>query len=150
MNYLSPDKVFLFLVNSSGAIALFVWLVISVSQLRTRRKLEASGQELELKMWFFPYLTYATIAAIIALCIGMLTLDSTRSQMIVSLGLAAILVGIGLYRYRNHKDTDARSCPSPRALPHPDTNVPICEILRCPSIGHGQRNRREHSRWGQS
>ena len=107
MNYLSPDKVFLFLVNSSGAIALFVWLVISVSQLRTRRKLEASGQELELKMWFFPYLTYATIAAIIALCIGMLTLDSTRSQMIVSLGLAAILVGIGLYRYRNHKDTDA-------------------------------------------
>ncbi len=78
-----------------------------MSQLRTRRKLEASGQELELKMWFFPYLTYATIAAIIALCIGMLTLDSTRSQMIVSLGLAAILVGIGLYRYRNHKDTDA-------------------------------------------
>ena len=27
--------------------------------------------------------------------------------MIVSLGLAAILGGIGLYRYRNHKDTDA-------------------------------------------
>ena len=119
MNYLSPDKVFLFLVNSSGAIALFVWLVISVSQLRTRRKLEASGQELELKMWFFPYLTYATIAAIIALCIGMLTLDSTRSQMIVSLGLAAILVGIGLYRYRNHKDTDAEVVPVAESAPTP-------------------------------
>ncbi|WGV49911.2 amino acid permease [Rhodococcus erythropolis] len=125
MNYLSPDKVFLFLVNSSGAIALFVWLVISVSQLRTRRKLEASGQELELKMWFFPYLTYATIAAIIALCIGMLTLDSTRSQMIVSLGLAAILVGIGLYRYRNHKEAedaegaDAEVVPVSESAPTP-------------------------------
>ena len=28
-SYLSPDTVFLFLVNSSGAIALFVWLVIA-------------------------------------------------------------------------------------------------------------------------
>lgn len=100
-------------------------------------------------MWFFPYLTYATIAAIIALCIGMLTLDSTRSQMIVSLGLAAILVGIGSTATGTTKTPTPtpRSRPSPRALPHPDTNVPICEILRCPSIGHGQRNRREHSRW---
>lgn len=37
LNYLYPDTVFLFLVNSSGAIALFVWLAISVSQLRMRR-----------------------------------------------------------------------------------------------------------------
>ncbi len=32
-NYEFPDSVFLFLVNSSGAVALFVWLVICFSQL---------------------------------------------------------------------------------------------------------------------
>ncbi|HEY0358747.1 MAG TPA: amino acid permease, partial [Mycobacteriales bacterium] len=41
LNYVSPDRAFLFLLNSSGAIALFVWLVIAVSQLRLRRRLEA-------------------------------------------------------------------------------------------------------------
>ena len=35
-NYLWPDTVFQFLLNSSGAIALFVWLVICFSQLRMR------------------------------------------------------------------------------------------------------------------
>ena len=37
ISYLSPDTVFLFLVNSSGAIALFVYLLIAVSELRMRR-----------------------------------------------------------------------------------------------------------------
>ncbi|WP_055543057.1 amino acid permease, partial [Streptomyces neyagawaensis] len=36
-NYFFPEGVFLFLVNSSGAVALFVWLVICFSQLRMRR-----------------------------------------------------------------------------------------------------------------
>ena len=39
LNYAAPDTVFLFLVNTSGAIALFVWLVISVSQLILRRRM---------------------------------------------------------------------------------------------------------------
>jgi GABA permease len=100
LNYISPDRVFLFLVNSSGAIALFVWLVISVSQLKMRRQLEREGRTLELKMWLFPYLTWLTIVSIVALCIGMVVLPETRSQMYVSLALAAIVIGIGVYRYR--------------------------------------------------
>ena len=41
-----PDTVFLFLLNSSGAVALFVWLVICFSQLRMRRIIqrEAPGE----------------------------------------------------------------------------------------------------------
>ena len=38
--YISPETVFLFLVNSSGAVALFVYLLIAVAQLRMRRQLE--------------------------------------------------------------------------------------------------------------
>jgi GABA permease len=51
-NVISPDKVFLFLLNSSGAVALFVYLLICVSQLVMRRKLEREDPErLKVRMW---------------------------------------------------------------------------------------------------
>ena len=100
LNYIAPDTVFLFLVNTSGAIALFVWLVIAVSQLILRRRMGAAAQELQLKMWLFPYLTWAAIVSIVALLIGMVILESTRESLLLSLALAAVVVGIGLLRYR--------------------------------------------------
>lgn len=58
MSYVSPEGVFLFLVNASGAIILLVYLAIAISQLRMRRKLERENPEvLKVKMWLFPYLT---------------------------------------------------------------------------------------------
>ena len=36
--YVSPDTVFLFLLNSSGAVILFVYLLIAISQLVLRRR----------------------------------------------------------------------------------------------------------------
>ena len=36
--YVSPDTVFLFLLNSSGAVILFVYLLITVSQFILRRR----------------------------------------------------------------------------------------------------------------
>ncbi len=41
VNYYAPAKVFKFLIDSSGAIALLVYLVIAVSQLRMRKILLA-------------------------------------------------------------------------------------------------------------
>ena len=41
--YVSPDTVFLFLLNSSGAIILFVYLMIAISQLVLRPKIPRSG-----------------------------------------------------------------------------------------------------------
>ncbi|MFE7423147.1 amino acid permease [Rhodococcus sp. NPDC057529] len=118
LNYLYPDTVFLFLVNSSGAIVLFVWLVISVSQLRMRRRLEASGTRLELKMWLFPYLTWLTILAIVGLCIGMVVLPGTRSQMFLSLALAGTVIAVGVYLNRRRGPADARTVDDePSAAP---------------------------------
>ena len=115
LNYLYPETVFLFLVNSSGAIALFVWLVIAASQLRMRRSLEAQGRELSPKMWLFPYLTWVTIAAIVALCVGMVALESTRSQMLTSSALAAVVIGVGIYRQRR------------RPAPSAETNAEVAD-----------------------
>jgi len=100
LNYIWPDTVFLFLVNTSGAIALFVWLVIACSQLVLRRRADIAGTELPIRMWLFPYLTWASIVAIVGLIIGMVFVESTRESLFLSVGLAAVVVGIGVFRYR--------------------------------------------------
>ncbi|MCY7781944.1 MULTISPECIES: GABA permease [unclassified Bacillus (in: firmicutes)] len=96
MNYFSPDTVFLFLVNSSGAIALLVYLVIAVSQLRMRKKLEKTNPEaLKIKMWLFPFLTYLTIIAICGILVSMAFIDSMRDELL----LTGVITGIVLISY---------------------------------------------------
>jgi GABA permease len=45
MSHVSPDKIFYFVINSAGAVALFVYAIIAGSQVRMRRKLEAESPE---------------------------------------------------------------------------------------------------------
>lgn len=111
LNYLSPDTVFLFLVNSSGAVAIFVWLAIAVSQLRMRRQLEQqTPEQLTLRMWGYPYLTWVTIVGMVALLVGMLFDADARSQLLLSLLVAAVVVAVGVVRGR-------RSAPRPVTVP---------------------------------
>ncbi|NEE41821.1 amino acid permease, partial [Streptomyces sp. SID7982] len=104
-NYQWPDTVFQFLLNSSGAVALFVWLVICFTQLRMRGIiLRETPGKLVVRMWLFPYLTWATIAAISFILVYMLTDDTAREQVVLSLLVAALVVGISLVReMRNRK-----------------------------------------------
>lgn len=60
----------------------------------------AADKDLELKMWFFPYLTWLAIVSIAALLVGMVILESTRESLLLSVALAAVVVGIGVWRYR--------------------------------------------------
>ncbi|WP_380283820.1 amino acid permease [Kitasatospora purpeofusca] len=92
-NYTSPDTVFAFLLNSSGAVALFVWLVICFSQLRMRRILEHECPErLTVRMWLYPYLTWAAIGMIGFVVAYMFTDADGRKQMYLSLVAAAIVL----------------------------------------------------------
>ena len=105
-NYLSPDTVFLFLVNSSGATALLVWLVIAFSQLRLRKKLEQTEpQRLTLKMWGYPYLTWATIVGISGVLIGMAFDPDSLIQLVLTGVVAAGLVIVGLIHQRKASPT---------------------------------------------
>ena len=67
MSYVSPDRVFAFLVNSYGTVAIFVYVLIAAAQLRLRRRLETEAPErLRLKMWGYPYLSWFAIVAMVA------------------------------------------------------------------------------------
>ena len=97
-NYLLPEKIFGYLLASSGAIALFVYLAIALSQLRMRRQLDDEGTRPAVRMWLYPGLTYATITFIVAVLVLMLVQEGHRLELGLSLALAAVILAIGISR----------------------------------------------------
>ncbi len=90
--YISPDTVFLFLLNSSGAVILFVYLLIALSQLVLRRR--TPDDQLTVKMWLFPALTILTAVGIVAVLVQMAFNSDTRSQLLLSLLSWGVVIGL--------------------------------------------------------
>jgi GABA permease len=68
----APQVVFDFLVSSSGAVIVFVYMTICVAQINLRRRRERAGlPKPPVNMWLFPYLSYAAIAGMAAVLIAM-------------------------------------------------------------------------------
>jgi AAT family amino acid transporter/GABA permease len=83
--------VFLFLVNASGAVMLFVYLATALAQIRIRRRIESTEPErLTLKMWLFPWLSYAVVAAIVGVLVAMGAASALRPQLMASLASLAV------------------------------------------------------------
>jgi GABA permease len=85
---ISPTLVFLFLINTSGAIILFIYMLIAAGQIRMRQGIEASGEKLRLKMWLFPWLSYAVIGGIA----GVLALMAVTPGQLIQVALSALSV----------------------------------------------------------
>ena len=93
--YVSPDKVFTFLLNSSGAVILFVYLLIAVSEFVLRRR--TPDDQLTVKMWGFPVLTILAAVGIVAVLAQLGFKSDTRSQLLLSLlswGVVLVLYAI--------------------------------------------------------
>jgi GABA permease len=98
----SPNFVFLFLINTSGAIILFIYMIVAFGQIRLRRDLERQGVALPLKMWLFPYLSWAVIGGILLALALMAFEPDLRTQLIWS-GLSAAIVGAAYLIHRRSK-----------------------------------------------
>ena len=75
-NYVLPEKLFGYLLATTGAVALFVYLVIAISQIALRRRATTPSP---LQMWFFPWATYAVIAFIVFVIVAMIV-DPSSAQ----------------------------------------------------------------------
>jgi L-asparagine transporter-like permease len=97
---LSPSGVFAFLVNASGALIVFVYIAIAASQVRLRtRNARAGGKSPALPMWWFPWLSYLAMAAMVAVLIAMAFTPALASQLWVSvLSVAVALVAYAILR----------------------------------------------------
>lgn len=100
MSYVSPDRVFAFLVNSYGTVAIFVYLLIAISQLRLRARLEKEAPaRLRVRMWAYPYLTYVAIAGMLGIVAAMAFIPDQRTPLIfgaISLGILLLAFGVRL------------------------------------------------------
>ncbi|MEU8956155.1 amino acid permease [Streptomyces sp. NPDC048518] len=115
-NYQWKDTVFDFLLNSSGAVALFVWLIISFTQLRMRGIiLREQPEKLVVKMWLFPYLTWVTIAMISFVLVYMLTDEAGRKQVLLSLLAAAFVIAFSLVREKVRPRAAVEQAPAETA-----------------------------------
>nr|WP_322986736.1 hypothetical protein [Streptomyces sp. S584] len=117
--YLSPDTVFTYLVNSSGAVAIFMYLMIGASQLRMRRRLEREAPErLTLRMWLFPYLTWVVMAGFAAVLVAMAVIADQRTQLLTSVGsLAVVLVAYAVRRARGGRPAGSADAAERAAAP---------------------------------
>ncbi len=100
--YISPDAVFLFLLNSSGAVILFVYILIAVSQFILRRR--AGDEEMPIKMWGFPFVTIFAIVAMVAVLVLMAFDPETQSQITLGLGSWAALLIVFFLVVRTRKE----------------------------------------------
>jgi len=77
----APQAVFDFLVSSSGALIVYVYMTICVSQIVLRRARERTHQPPPpVRMWLFPWLSYAAIAAMAAVLLAMAFTPSLRQD----------------------------------------------------------------------
>ena len=97
LNWLLPEQLLGLLLNAVGSSLIVIWIVIAVSQLRLRPRLEAEGL-LTVRMWGYPYLSWLTLGLLVALVGLMLTDDGARPQVFATAGLVAVVVGIFVVR----------------------------------------------------
>ena len=93
MSYVSPDRIFKFLVDSYGTVAIFVYLFIALAQLRLRRTLEAEAPErLKVRMWGYPWLTRLTILTMLCIVLAMAFIPAQRMPLFFGLASAGIML----------------------------------------------------------
>ena len=97
-NYLAPKYVFDALLSTTGMIALLVYLVIAICQVRLRRHLTVS--QLRVKMWLHPFLALAVIAMIVAASVLMLCTPDHRQEVVGTVGCSVALAVIGYWKQR--------------------------------------------------
>lgn len=109
LNLKWPDTVFLYMLNAVGAVLLFVWGLIAVSELRLRPRIEREAPErLTLRMWGFPWLTWVALAGIVAVLVLMLGDEAARPQVLWSGGATAlVLLVAGLRELRDMRASRA-------------------------------------------
>lgn len=107
--FISPDVIFYFLGNAVGGLMIIVYIFIAISQIRFRKiYIKQNGPDLPIRMWVFPYLTYATIILLSLVYISQIFIESLQAQFYLS---TAVFVGsiILFFIMRKFKPNTAKS-----------------------------------------
>lgn len=90
-SYISPSNTFSYLLSCAGSIILFVYIAIGLSQINVRRRMKKENQTPIFQMWLFPYLSWITVLSLVAVVIAMLFSSTSRTQIIITCVILAII-----------------------------------------------------------
>ena len=101
-NYFLPTaEVYKFLLDSCGAVAVVVYVTITVTHIRSRMTMSSERRDsLQFKMWFFPYLDILVLATLFAFIVGMVSNESSQRSAVLTALVTAIAVIAGLILQR--------------------------------------------------
>jgi len=95
INY--PQTVFAFLVNASGALMVFIYMIVTLAHIRLRRAREARGEpEPALTMWLFPWASYAALGGMAAVLIAM---AFTPGELTTELRVSVLALAVAVVAY---------------------------------------------------
>ncbi|MCB4350265.1 amino acid permease (plasmid) [Burkholderia vietnamiensis] len=98
-NYLAPKSVFDALLSTTGAIALLVYLVIALSQLRMRRRILLTSK-LKVRMWLHPFLGLFVVFLITGALVVMVSGETHRQEVVATLAFSGLLAVAGYAHQR--------------------------------------------------
>jgi GABA permease len=105
----APQRVFAFLLDSAGALMVFIYMIVAIAQVRLRRTRERAGAPPPaLTMWLFPWASYLAIAGMAAVLTAMAFTPSLTEELKVSLiSLAVVVLAYLARRARRRPMSDA-------------------------------------------
>ncbi|MFF4806133.1 amino acid permease [Streptomyces sp. NPDC001351] len=117
-NYFLPTTaVYQFLLDSSGAVAVVVYLCITVTHLRGRARLMRERPEaLTVRMWAYPWLSLLVLAALVAIIAGMAADSGSRRSLLLTLLVTAVAAVAGLINQRARHSKSATEPVHSRTL----------------------------------
>lgn len=102
-NFVSPDKVFIWLISIAGFNTLLSWFGILLSHIKFRKWLVANGgtvENLKFKTSLYPLPSIIALIFLIAIGIAMATSADTRFSFLIGVPMMVIYFGIGLWHYK--------------------------------------------------
>jgi L-asparagine transporter-like permease len=95
INY--PHTVFAFLVNASGALMVFIYMIVALAHIRLRRERMARGEpEPAVRMWLFPWASYAAVGGMGAVLIAMAL---TPGELATELRISVLALAVAVLAY---------------------------------------------------
>ncbi|MGA4636359.1 amino acid permease [Pseudomonas solani] len=102
LNYLVPEKVFVWVTSIATFGAIWTWAMILLAQMKFRRSLSPAEQgKLQFKMWLFPLSSYLALAFLVLVVVLMAFFEETRIALYI--GPAFLVLLTVLYKVLNLK-----------------------------------------------
>lgn len=92
LNWLFPDMVLPALLNVVGSTLLVIWTATAISQIILRRRAEAAGTPMPMRMWAFPWLSILTLVLLAGVVILAMFNEAARTQLLLTAGLTVALL----------------------------------------------------------